>query len=90
MFRKAVYQEYTDQSFSTRKPVPSQQGLLGPVLRASVGETLKIHVRNNAKRPFSFYTDGLKTQKNITGTGTRGGSVVVWGSEGQCGVGGIY
>lgn len=84
MFRKAVYQEYTDQSFSTRKPVTSQQGLLGPVLRASVGETLKIHVRNNAKRPFSFYTDGLKTQKNITGTdipeggGGCGGVRVVW------------
>uniref|UniRef100_K1QSH0 Ceruloplasmin n=2 Tax=Magallana gigas TaxID=29159 RepID=K1QSH0_MAGGI len=75
VFRKAVYQEYTDQSFSNRKPVTSQQGLLGPVLRASVGETLKIHVRNNAKRSFSFYTDGLKTQKNITGSATLGSPV---------------
>lgn len=75
VFRKAVYQEYTDQLFSTRKPVTSQQGLLGPVLRASVGETLKIYVRNNAKRPFSFYTDGLKTKKNITGSASLGSPV---------------
>lgn len=75
VFRKAIYRGYTDQSFSTRKSVTSQQGFLGPILRASVGETVKIHLKNNAKRPFSFYTDGLKVHKNITGSSSLGSPV---------------
>ena len=67
MFRKAVYREYEDQSFTIKKLNTSQQGILGPVLRTTVGETLKIHVKNNARHPFSLYTDGLSTQRNISG-----------------------
>ncbi|XP_062572535.1 ceruloplasmin-like isoform X2 [Saccostrea cucullata] len=64
IFRKAVFREYKDQTFTTRKPVTSQHGLLGPVIRATSGDTLRIQLKNNAKRPYSFYTDNLNTKRN--------------------------
>src|SRR5207245_3028052 len=39
---KALYREYTDSTFKTLKPLPApwqHLGLLGPVLRAEVGDT---------------------------------------------------
>ncbi|XP_056004296.1 ceruloplasmin-like isoform X2 [Ostrea edulis] len=75
VFRKAAYQEYKDQTFTTRKPVTSQHGFLGPTIRASVGNTLRILVKNNARRSFSFYTDNLNTQKNETGAVSVGSPV---------------
>jgi hephaestin len=44
VYRKAVYREYTDGTFATRKPRPPEDeylGLLGPVLRAEVGDVLR-------------------------------------------------
>lgn len=37
-----VYVEYTDASFTTPKLKPASHGLLGPVLRAEVGQVLEI------------------------------------------------
>ncbi|XP_061194272.1 coagulation factor V-like [Saccostrea echinata] len=75
VFRKAVFREYKDHTFTARKPVTSQQGLLGPVIRATVGDTLRIQVKNNAKRPYSFYTDNLNTKKNESGAAYLGSPV---------------
>src|SRR5438477_115780 len=41
-FRKAVYDEYTDASFTHRKTRPSSDaylGLIGPIIHAEVGDT---------------------------------------------------
>ena len=49
-YRKALYREYTDASFTTLKPRPAADaylGFLGPVIHAQVGDTLKIVFRNN-------------------------------------------
>src|SRR5438045_4582780 len=49
VYRKALYREYTDATFATRKPRPPQDeylGLLGPILRAEVGETIKVVFKN--------------------------------------------
>src|SRR5215471_9591240 len=56
IYRKAVYREYTDGTFTTRKPRAKQEeylGLLGPILRAEVGDTIKVVFKNNASRPYS-------------------------------------
>ena len=58
VYRKAVYREYTDATFATRKPRPPQDeylGLLGPILRAEVGDTIKVVFKNNASRPYSMH-----------------------------------
>ena len=57
IYHKVLYREYTDGTFTTRKPRPPQDdylGLLGPVLRVEVGDTLKIVFKNNASQPFSI------------------------------------
>jgi FtsP/CotA-like multicopper oxidase with cupredoxin domain len=57
VYRKAVYREYTDGTFATRKPRPPQDeylGLLGPILRAEVGDTIKVIFKNNTSRPYTM------------------------------------
>ena len=57
IYRKAIYREYTDDTFRTRKPRAAQDeylGLLGPVLRAEVGDTIKVVFKNNASRPYTM------------------------------------
>ncbi len=66
IYRKALYREYTDATFATRKPRPAQDeylGLLGPILRAEVGETIKVVFKNNASRPFSMHPHGVFYEK---------------------------
>ena len=59
---KALYQEYTDGTFATPKPRPPEWqhlGALGPLLRAQVGDTLRVVFRNNTDRPFSMHPHGV-------------------------------
>ena len=67
---KALYREYTDASFSTLKPVPPEWqhlGLVGPVIRAEVGDTIKVVFKNNATFPFSIHPHGVFYQKDSEG-----------------------
>jgi FtsP/CotA-like multicopper oxidase with cupredoxin domain len=71
VYRKAVYREYTDGTFTTRKPRPPQDeymGLLGPVLRAEVGDTIKVVFKNNASRPYSMHPHGVFYDKASEGS----------------------
>src|SRR5262245_31104524 len=43
---KTRYTAYTDRSFSQRKEQPEWLGILGPVIRAEVGDTVVVHFRN--------------------------------------------
>src|SRR4051794_15344139 len=70
VYKKAVYREYTDASFSRLKPRgPESQhlGLLGPIIRAEVGDTIKVVFKNNATRPYSIHTHGVLYAKNSEG-----------------------
>ena len=71
-YRKARYVLYTDETFTTRADVAPEEehlGILGPLLRASVGETLRIYVRNDASFPFSVNPWGLRIAKASEGAG---------------------
>jgi FtsP/CotA-like multicopper oxidase with cupredoxin domain len=74
VYRKAVYREYTDATFVTRKPrLPQDEylGLLGPVLRAEVGDTIKVIFKNKASRPYSMTApDDVFRPRHSAGTGT--------------------
>ncbi len=62
VMRKAVYHEYTDSTFTTRKPRPPKWrhlGILGPVLRGAVGDTLVVVFRNNTKFPVGMHPHGV-------------------------------
>ena len=71
IYRKALYREYTDATFATRKPRAQQDdylGLLGPILRAEVGDTIKVVFKNNASRPYSMHPHGVFYEKTSEGS----------------------
>ena len=43
---KAIFFEYTDNSFTERKEKDEHLGFLGPVIRAEVGDTIKVTFNN--------------------------------------------
>jgi FtsP/CotA-like multicopper oxidase with cupredoxin domain len=80
VYRKAIYREYTDNTFTTLKPVPSvwqHLGSLGPVIRAEVGDTIVVDFKNNATFPASMHPHGVLYNKDSEGApyadGTSGG-----------------
>ncbi|KAM4585597.1 venom prothrombin activator oscutarin-C non-catalytic subunit [Fundulus diaphanus] len=56
-YKKVVYVEYTDESFTKRKN-PAQT-LLGPILKGRVNDRIYVVFRNLASRPFNIYPNGL-------------------------------
>jgi FtsP/CotA-like multicopper oxidase with cupredoxin domain len=71
LYRKAIYREYTDETFATRKPRLPQDdylGLLGPILRAGVGDTIRVVFKNNASRPYSMHPHGVFYEKPSEGS----------------------
>jgi FtsP/CotA-like multicopper oxidase with cupredoxin domain len=61
-YLKAIYREYTDATFQTLKPRPPQWehlGILGPLIRAEVGDTIKVVFKNNTDLICTMHTHGL-------------------------------
>ncbi|KAI1898621.1 hypothetical protein AGOR_G00074270 [Albula goreensis] len=56
-YKKAVYVEYTDESFRNRKT--EIMGLVGPVLRGEVEDQIKIVFMNRASQPYNIYPNDL-------------------------------
>ncbi|MGB7583698.1 MAG: multicopper oxidase domain-containing protein, partial [Terriglobales bacterium] len=70
VYRKAVYREYTDNTFSTLKPrAPEWEhtGILGPILRAEVGDTIRVNFKNNTTHPASMHSHGVFYNKASEG-----------------------
>jgi FtsP/CotA-like multicopper oxidase with cupredoxin domain len=70
IYRKAVYHEYTDATFNVLKPRPPEWehlGILGPLIRAEVGDTVKVVFKNNTKFFFSMHPHGLTYAKDSEG-----------------------
>ena len=77
--KKAIYREYTDESFSVLKPRSPEWehlGVLGPLVRAEVGDTIKIVLKNNSSWPTSVHPHGVFYAKDSEGApyqdGTQG------------------
>ena len=69
-YRKAIYREYTDATFRHLKPRPASQaymGILGPVIRAEVGDTILVVFRNNTRLPLSVHAHGVLYDKSSEG-----------------------
>jgi manganese oxidase len=77
IYKKAVYREYTDDTFTSLKPRGADEaylGILGPVLRAEVGDTIKVVFKNNASHPFSMHPHGVLYQKDSEGADYNDGT----------------
>ena len=71
VFKKALYREYTDATFTQFKQRPPEWehlGLLGPLIRAEVGDTIKIVFKNNLKFRASLHPHGVFYEKQSEGS----------------------
>lgn len=75
---KALYRSYTDATFSKRIPRPAScaptarvcddtLGMLGPVIRAVVGDSIKVVFKNNTSGLASVHPHGVFYEKNAEG-----------------------
>jgi manganese oxidase len=70
--RKAIFREYTDDTFSALKPrsaADAYLGFLGPVIRAEVGDSIRVVFRNNGSHPYSIHPHGVMYDKGSEGAG---------------------
>ncbi|MFQ5678977.1 MAG: multicopper oxidase domain-containing protein [Gemmatimonadota bacterium] len=77
VYKKALFREYTDDTFTELKPRGPEWdhlGMLGPVLRAVVGDTIVVHFRNNASFPASLHPHGVFYTKSSEGAPSDDGT----------------
>jgi FtsP/CotA-like multicopper oxidase with cupredoxin domain len=77
IYKKALYREYTDATFTKLKPRSPEwehAGILGPILRAEVGDTIKVVFKNNGTHPYSMHPHGVFYEKASEGTAYNDGS----------------
>lgn len=77
VYRKAIYREYTDASFTKLRPrAPEWEhlGILGPLLRAEVGDTIRVVFKNNASRPYTMHPHGVFYTKSSEGASYADGT----------------
>ncbi|HLV96987.1 MAG TPA: multicopper oxidase domain-containing protein [Candidatus Acidoferrales bacterium] len=77
VYKKAIYREYTDATFTQLKPRAADEqylGILGPILRAEVGDTIKVVFKNNGTHPYSMHPHGVFYEKASEGVAYNDGS----------------
>ena len=60
VYAKVRYVGYSDNTFTTKLAEPVDRGILGPQLRAVVGDTVKVVFLNRSDMPLSMHPHGLK------------------------------
>jgi len=81
---KTRFIEYTDTTFSTRKPQPEWLGVLGPIIRAEVGDTIVVEFLNRSIRVHDIHPHGLRYDKSSEGAhyiASGPGAVVLSGAR---------
>lgn len=77
VYKKAIYREYTDAAFTqlkARRPEEQYLGILGPILHAEVGDTIKVVFKNNGTHPYSMHPHGVFYEKASEGVAYNDGS----------------
>jgi FtsP/CotA-like multicopper oxidase with cupredoxin domain len=65
---KVRYVQYTDATFTTRVMQKASLGIIGPVLRGTVGEFLAITFFNRTGQPLSMHPHGVRYDKDSEGS----------------------
>lgn len=69
-YLKAMYRAYTDATFTTaisRPPEEAHLGILGPIIRAEVGDTITVIFKNNTRIPVGIHPHGVRYHKDSEG-----------------------
>ncbi|XP_061558444.1 ferroxidase HEPHL1 isoform X1 [Phycodurus eques] len=67
VYKKAMFRQYTDATYSQEAPRPTWLGFLGPILRAEVDDVIVVHLKNLASRSYSMHPHGVFYEKNMEG-----------------------
>jgi manganese oxidase len=76
-YRKAIYRGYTDETFQRLQVPPAQWqhlGMLGPLIRAEVGDRIRITFKNKTRFPASIHPHGVFYLKTSEGSGYSDGT----------------
>ncbi|XP_057403185.1 coagulation factor V isoform X2 [Balaenoptera acutorostrata] len=82
-YKKVVYKQYQDASFTKRLENPNNKedgGILGPIIRAQVRDTLKIMFKNMASRSYSIYPHGVTFspyEDEVNSSSTSGSNTMI-------------
>jgi hephaestin len=90
---KSLYREYTDASFGTLKPrtaADQHLGMLGPVIRAAVGDTVSVVFKNNLDRPAAVHMHGVFYDKGSEGAPYDDGTGPLQKADDAVPPGGVY
>jgi FtsP/CotA-like multicopper oxidase with cupredoxin domain len=66
-WQKTRYFEYTDSTFKVRKPQPEWLGILGPIIRAEVGDEIIVEFLNRSRSTHSIHPHGVRYDKDSEG-----------------------
>uniref|UniRef100_A0A3B4AJM1 Plastocyanin-like domain-containing protein n=1 Tax=Periophthalmus magnuspinnatus TaxID=409849 RepID=A0A3B4AJM1_9GOBI len=69
-FKKVIFREYLDSTFTTpdiRGEIDEHLGILGPLIKAEVGQDIMVMFKNNASRPYSLHPNGVAYTKQTEG-----------------------
>ncbi|KAL4239418.1 hephaestin-like 1 [Mactra antiquata] len=69
-YLKALYREFTDDTFTQEKPITSERwhlGVLGPFIKGEVGDVIEVVFKNMASRNYSIHAQGLRYNKTYEG-----------------------
>jgi len=64
---KTRYFEYTDSTFTAKKPQPDWLGILGPIIRAEVGDEIVVDFLNRSASAHGMHPHGLRYDKDNEG-----------------------
>uniref|UniRef100_A0A8C9FEY4 ferroxidase n=1 Tax=Pavo cristatus TaxID=9049 RepID=A0A8C9FEY4_PAVCR len=67
VYKKAIFRQYTDDTYSQEIPKAAWLGFLGPVLKAEEEDVFIVHLKNFASRPYSVHPHGVFYDKDSEG-----------------------
>jgi FtsP/CotA-like multicopper oxidase with cupredoxin domain len=76
-YKKSVFHKYTNAKFDNlapRSPEEKHLGILGPIIRAVVGDKIIIHFKNNTPFPASIHPHGVFYNKKNEGAAYADGT----------------
>lgn len=60
VYKKAIFREFTDATYTVLKAREAWQGILGPTIRGEVGDMAIVHFFNNASMLLSMHPHGSR------------------------------
>jgi hypothetical protein len=93
VYHKAIYREYTDGTFTRLKPRPPEWehlGLLGPLIRAEVGDSIRVVFRNHTHLSVSMHPHGLEYKKDAEGASYNDGTTGTVKADDKIAPGGTF